>query len=43
MMYFEMLPTMEMITDYRDIYPYIGGAEYHPKRKKLKGYQKKRK
>lgn len=45
MEYIEMLYRMklEMITDYRDIYPYIGGAEFHPKRKKLKGYQKKRK
>jgi hypothetical protein len=38
-----MLPKLEMITDIsRGIY-YIGGPEYHPKRKKLKGYQKNRK
>lgn len=31
----------EVLASYRDIY--IGGVEYHPKRKKLKGYQKSRK
>lgn len=29
----------EILASYRDIY--VGGAEFHPKRKKLKGYQKK--
>ena len=33
------IPKIEM----HDIYPCMTGVEFHPKRKKLKGYQKVRK
>lgn len=31
----------KIFASYKDIY--VGGVEYHPRRKKLKGYQKVRK